>query len=120
MPVTLGFEKKKAQGLVKRANNSGYDIYYAYHEDGPDTWRHGWRSSDYKTNDSDVKLFEGTDLIQKSKGGRAFCKAYSYTAECAIFIFCPLKTILQDPKLKELQIKSEKSKAEKFPKFSGR
>lgn len=110
----VGFDKRKAKGLVKRANKAGYDIYYAYHEDGPDTWKRGWRSSDYKNNDSDVKIFEATDLIGKSKGGGNFRKGTTYTAECAIFIFCPLNTLMQDEVLREDKIERERATAEKY------
>lgn len=111
---TISFDKKKAQGLVKRANNAGYDIYYAYHEDGESTWRSGWSQNDYKNEDSDVKIFEATTLIGKKKPARSFTRAQTYTAECAIFIFCPLATILQDEKLREMQIESVKRKAAKY------
>ena len=110
----LGFDKKKVQGLVKRANNSGYDIYYTYHEDGPDTWKHGWSTSDYKKDDTDVKLFEITELIGKSKGGGSFRKGQTYTAECAIFVFCPVKTLLKDAELRILKINSVKNWAKEY------
>lgn len=111
----LGFDKRKAQGLVKRANNAGYDVYYAYHEDEADTWRNGWSSSDYKKDDDDVTLFEATELIGKKKPTfRSFTKAQTYTAECAIFIFCPLSTLLADPTLREKKINEVKSKAAKY------
>lgn len=109
----MNFDKRKVQGLIKRANAAGYDIYYAYHEDGVDTWRHGWKSSDYKENDSDVKLFETTTLIGKSKGGGNFKKGQSYTAECAIFIFCPLNTLLSDEILRGRKIQSVRDAAER-------
>ena len=109
----ISFDKRKAQGLVKRANKDGYNIYFAYHEDESNTWRNGWASSDYKENDSDVKLFEATTLIQKKKPSASFTRAQTYTAECAIFIFCPLKAILEDADLREMQINSIKRKAAK-------
>lgn len=112
---SIGFDKRRAQGLVKRANGAGYDIYYAYHEDGPDTWRNGWSSSEYKKDDEDVTLFEATNLIGKKKPTfRSFQKAQTYTAECAIFIFCPLSTLLSDPTLRENKIKEVKSRAAKY------
>ena len=52
----ISFDKKKVQGLVKRANNAGYNIYYAYHEDGVDSWKNRWSEDDYKESDSDVKI----------------------------------------------------------------
>jgi hypothetical protein len=110
----LSFDKRKAQGLVKRANSAGYDIYYAYHEDGQDTWQRGWSEDQYKEDYKDVKIFEATTLIGKKKPTRSFTKAHTYTAECAIFIFCPLKTILEDAKLRERQINIVKNKAEKY------
>jgi hypothetical protein len=111
----ISFDKRKVQGLVKRANKAGYNIYYAYHEDGADTWKYGWTESSYKENDNDVKLFKATNLIGKNKPSyRAFTKAHTYTAECAIFVFCPIEQILQDADLREWKIKSVKNKAAQY------
>lgn len=112
--ATFYFDKKKVQGLVKRANKDGYDIYYAYHEDGESTWRSGWSESDYKENDNHVKLFEATNLIGKKKPAASFTRAQTYTAECVIFVFCPLETLLADPTLREMKIESVKNKAAKY------
>lgn len=109
----FSFDKKKAQGLVKRANTAGYDIYYAYHEDGPDTWKRGWSRDDYKNEYNDVTIFEATNLIGKVKGIGSFKKGSTYTAECAIFVFCPLAELLRDPILRERKIQQEKNKVSK-------
>ena len=92
----ISFDKKKVQGLVKRANNAGYNIYYAYHEDGVDSWKNRWSEDDYKESDSDVKIFEATELIGKKKPSMSFQKAATYTAECGIFVFCPLVEFMAD------------------------
>jgi hypothetical protein len=112
--LEMSFDKRKVQGLVKRANKDGYDLYYAYHEDGQDTWKRGWSADDYKKESNDVKLFEATDLIQKKKPTRNFTRAETYTAECTIFVFCPIQTLLADPDLRELKIESVKNHAAKY------
>lgn len=108
---SISFDKRKAQGLVKRANTAGFPIYYAYHEDGQDTWRSGWATSDYKENGSDELIFKATELIQKKKRSFGFNKAATYTAECAIFIFCPIQTLMADSELSERKIRAVKAKA---------
>lgn len=86
--LKIDFNIRKVEGLVKRANNDGHNIYYDYHEDSSE-FRCRWSSDDYKKEHSDVKLFERTRLIQKYKRSyRAFTKRQSYTAECVIFVFC--------------------------------
>lgn len=108
---SMDFDKRKVQGLVKRANTAGFNIYYAYHEDGPETWKTRWSSDNYKNDNSDITLFTATDLIGKSHGGGNFRKGHTYTAECAIFIFCPLNTLMQDANLRERKTQSAKNKA---------
>lgn len=110
---SMYFDKRKVQGLVKRANAAGYDIYYAYHEDGPDTWRHRWSVDNYRHDCEDVRLVTSTNLIGKRKPSISFTKAKTYTAECAIFVFCPLKTLLADPDLRNIQIERERAIAER-------
>lgn len=107
----LFFDKRKVQGLVKRANKDGYNIYYAYHEDGPDTWKYGWSEDNHKQDDTDIKIFEATNLMGKKKATRAFTRAATYTAECAIFVFATLAEILGDDELREWQIAKVKAKA---------
>lgn len=108
---TISFDKKKVQGLVKRANNAGYNIYYAYHEDGESPRR--WSEGEYKECDNDVKIFEATELIGKKKPAMSFKKAATYTAECGIFVFCPLVEFMADAELSILKIESVKRKAAK-------
>jgi hypothetical protein len=73
--------------------STGVKLHYAYHEDGPDTWRHGWSESDYYPEEFDdetddiIKLVEFTWLIGKKKSAARFQQAPTYTAECAIFLF---------------------------------
>lgn len=81
--------------MVEAFNNHSEieKLHYAYHEDGAETWKHGWRESDYYPDEFDnknqdiEKLFETTWLTGKKKSAPAFCKAQTFTAECAIFVF---------------------------------
>lgn len=82
--------KKQMQGFCTRFNNKFsqlFEAHYEYHEDQPDTWSRGWRSSDYQKNENDIIIFSERGLMQKSKGSFKFQRAATYTAEYAHFIF---------------------------------
>lgn len=86
----LTFDKRKINGFVRRCNNAGIPIYSNEHEDGPNTWPGGWSEDEYKNEVEDYKIFEVTELQRRNKPTfRSFERAQTYTAECAIFIFCP-------------------------------
>lgn len=109
------FDKRKINGIVKRATNAGFEIYSAYHEDNENTWKTGWSQNDYRNNESDVKLFEATNLIQKKKQTfRSFQKAATYTAECAIFVFAPLREIMNDKELRSNYLAQQRKLSDKY------
>lgn len=110
-----GFDKRKINLLVKKAQKTGLAIYSACHEDGEQTFATGWKMSDYKNQESDICIFEITDLIQKKKSTRAFQKAATYTAKKALFIFCELKDLL-DSDLADQFLENRKNKCFEYAK----